>query len=319
MTSRRFFSSSTFRTDNLWTIFGDATVSLCHQTDVRGVWCGESSHLLLLLALQNSPGSPASLVSAFISSWLDYCNSLFSRLPGSAIQHVCKSTYTRRIENKKKSQMRRYLAKKMTLKVAWTVRIRRPAVTVEQADCSRLLDPRPRNSCRRVDCVSSEHWARWHQPSGAGGVRSRRSAGSRRPCHACSGSNRHELVAARPCDTSVGAATLAASWQRIITYKLCLFMHHIHIGQAPQYLSECVSTVPAASGRYWLRTTGSVVYVLPRTSTRFGERSYFYYSLATWNFTTLPTSVHSENADHHININYSATFSTYLRTFAYVR
>ena len=163
MTSRRFFSSSTFRTDNLWTIFGDATVSLCHQTDVRGVWCGESSHLLLLLALQNSPGSPASLVSAFISSWLDYCNSLFSRLPGSAIQHVCKSTYTRRIENKKKSQMRRYLAKKMTLKVAWTVRIRRPAVTVEQADCSRLLDPRPRNSCRRVDCVSSEHWARWHK------------------------------------------------------------------------------------------------------------------------------------------------------------
>ena len=25
-----------------------------------------------------------------------------------------------------------------------------------------------------------------------------------------------------------------------ITYKLCLFMHHIHTGQAPQYLSDCV-------------------------------------------------------------------------------
>ena len=31
-----------------------------------------------------------------------------------------------------------------------------------------------------------------------------------------------------------------------ITYKLCLFMHHIHIGQAPQYLSDCVSTASEA-------------------------------------------------------------------------
>ena len=34
--------------------------------------------------------------------------------------------------------------------------------------------------------------------------------------------------------------------QRII-YKLCLFMHHIHTGQAPQYLSDCVSAVSALS------------------------------------------------------------------------
>ena len=54
--------------------------------------------------------------------------------------------------------------------------------------------------------------------------------------------------------------------QRII-YKLCLFMHHIHTGQAPQYLSDCVSTVSALSGRYRLRSTGSADYVLPRTRT----------------------------------------------------
>jgi len=42
-----------------------------------------------------------------------------------------------------------------------------------------------------------------------------------------------------------------------ITHMLCLFMHHIHIGQAPPYLSDCVPTVSAASGRYWLRLTGS--------------------------------------------------------------
>jgi len=64
---------------------------------------------------------------------------------------------------KKLTNVPRSRQKEMTLKVAWTVRIRRPAVAAEQADCSRLLDPRPRNSCRRVDCVSSEHWARWHK------------------------------------------------------------------------------------------------------------------------------------------------------------
>jgi len=75
-----------------------------------------------------------------------------------------------------------------------------------------------------------------------------------------------------------------------ITYKLCLFMHHIHIGQAPQYLSDCESTVSAASGRYQLRSTGSAVYVLPRTRTRFGERGFFYSGPAAWN--TLPSDLH---------------------------
>jgi len=61
-----------------------------------------------------------------------------------------------------------------------------------------------------------------------------------------------------------------------ITYKLCLFMHYIYIGLAPKYLSDCVSTVSAASERYRLRSTGSAFYVLPRTRTRFGERGFFY-------------------------------------------
>jgi len=40
-------------------------------------------------------------------------------------------------------------------------------------------------------------------------------------------------------------------------------MHHIHAGRAPQYLSDCVSTVSALGGRYRLRSTGSADYVLP--------------------------------------------------------
>jgi len=85
-----------------------------------------------------------------------------------------------------------------------------------------------------------------------------------------------------------------------ITYKLCLFMHYIHTGQAPQYLSDCVSTVSALSGRYRLRSTDSADYFLPRTRTRFGERGFSYCGPAAWNTfpstsTTLLTPVHSEN------------------------
>jgi len=82
------------------------------------------------------------------------------------------------------------------------------------------------------------------------------------------------------------------SWFRFITHTSCVcFMHYIHIGLAPKYLSDCLSTVSAASGRYRLRsTTGSAAYILPRTRTRFGERGFFYSGPATWN--TLPSDLH---------------------------
>ena len=67
-------------------------------------------------------------------------------------------------------------------------------------------------------------------------------------------------------------------------------MHYIHIGLAPKYLSDCVSTVSAASGRYRLRSTGSEAYILPRTRRRFGERGFFYSGPAAWN--TLPSDLH---------------------------
>ena len=56
------------------------------------------------------------------------------------------------------------------------------------------------------------------------------------------------------------------------------------------YLSDCVSTVSAASGGYRLRSTGSAAYVLPRTRTKFGERGFFYSGPAAWN--TLPSDLH---------------------------
>jgi len=67
-------------------------------------------------------------------------------------------------------------------------------------------------------------------------------------------------------------------------------MHYIHIGLTPNYLSDCVSTVSAASGRYRLRSTGSEAYILSRTRTRFGERGFFYSGPAAWN--TVPSDLH---------------------------
>ena len=64
------------------------------------------------------------------------------------------------------------------------------------------------------------------------------------------------------CDhmKSVEATTLAASSQ----YTLCLLMHLIHIGQASQYLRNCVSAVSAAGSKYSLRLTNMVDNVLQR-------------------------------------------------------
>jgi len=67
-------------------------------------------------------------------------------------------------------------------------------------------------------------------------------------------------------------------------------MHHIHAGWAPQYLSDCVSTVSALGGRYRLRSTGSADCVLPRTRTKFGEQGFSYCGPAAWK--TLPSDLH---------------------------
>jgi len=96
--------------------------------------------------------------------------------------------------------------------------------------------------------------------------------------------------------------------QRII-YQLCLFMHYIHIGQAPKYLSDCVFTVSAATGRYRLRSIDSAAYVLPRTRTKFGERGFFYAGPAAWN--TLPSDLH--------DITYTDTFRKRLKNVLFDR
>jgi len=69
-----------------------------------------------------------------------------------------------------------------------------------------------------------------------------------------------------------------------ISYKLCLLMHNIHTGQAPQYLSNCVSMISSSGNRCRLRSCDTADYILPRTRTKFGERGFH------WN--TLPSDLH---------------------------
>ena len=47
---------------------------------------------------------------------------------------------------------------------------------------------------------------------------------------------------------------------------------YIHTGQAPQYLSNCISTISSSGNRYRLRSCDTADYILPRTRTKFGER-----------------------------------------------
>jgi len=58
----------------------------------------------------------------------------------------------------------------------------------------------------------------------------------------------------KPMELLVCRFDMVTSWQgRDYTYKLCLLMHYIHTGQAPQYLSNCVSTISSSGNRYRLR------------------------------------------------------------------
>jgi len=76
-----------------------------------------------------------------------------------------------------------------------------------------------------------------------------------------------------------------------IVYKLCLLMHNIHTGRAPQYLVDCVSPMASSSSlRHGLRSSNTAKYVKHTTRTKLGERAFSYAGPAAWN--ALPASLH---------------------------
>ena len=77
--------------------------------------------------------------------------------------------------------------------------------------------------------------------------------------------------------------------QYLITYKLCLLMHLIHIHKAPSYLADIVTPTASVSSRGRLRSASSSRYEQPRMRLKFGERCFSYAAPAAWN--TLPPSL----------------------------
>ena len=92
------------------------------------------------------------------------------------------------------------------------------------------------------------------------------------------------------CTSSTCRAVEQPGTRTDIRQCLLLARFQKFVSVTSKYLSYCVSTVSAASGRYRLRFTGSAAYILPRTRTKFGERGFLYSSGAAWN--TLPSDLH---------------------------
>ena len=75
-----------------------------------------------------------------------------------------------------------------------------------------------------------------------------------------------------------------------VTFKLCVFMHLIHTGHSPSYLSELVTSTSSIASRSRLRSASSRRYEQPATRLKLGERSFAFAGPVAWN--SLPASLH---------------------------
>jgi hypothetical protein len=74
-----------------------------------------------------------------------------------------------------------------------------------------------------------------------------------------------------------------------ILFKVSLIMFLIHSHQCPEYLSNIVTPLNSEPSRRRLRSSIGTDYLIPRTKTKFGERSFSVAGPTTWN--ALPESV----------------------------
>ena len=106
------------------------------------------------------------------------------------------------------------------------------------------------------------------------------------------------LLAGLPCSmiqrlqrVENAAARLVCRSSQGYLYKLCLLMHNIHTGRAPQYLVDCVSPMASSSSlRLGLRSPNTAKYVKHTAQTKLGERAFSYAGPAAWS--ALPASLH---------------------------
>ena len=95
----------------------------------------------------------------------------------------------------------------------------------------------------------------------------------------------------------------------LLTFELCLLIHKIRNKQAPSHLSDKVTANDDLRSRAGLRSASTKKYQIPRTRTKFGERSFSYAGPAAWN--TLPHYVYE--------ITDSAVFKRHLKSVLFRR
>ena len=74
-----------------------------------------------------------------------------------------------------------------------------------------------------------------------------------------------------------------------ITYKLCVIMHSVVTGIAPEYISDMVTPVSYLEGRAHLRSATLGLYNVPRIKTRIGKKAFSIAGPTAWN--SLPQSI----------------------------
>lgn len=74
-----------------------------------------------------------------------------------------------------------------------------------------------------------------------------------------------------------------------VEYKLCLLIHKVSIGQAPEYMSDMVTTCSSVSSLSRLRSSTSGDYIIPRTIRKLGERAFSVSAPSLWN--SLPSDI----------------------------
>src|SRR5664279_4023311 len=93
-----------------------------------------------------------------------------------------------------------------------------------------------------------------------------------------------------------------------VTYKLCMLMHSVIYGYAPQYIGELVTPVTSLPNRSRLRSSTSGLFDIPRTRTTIGERA----------FLSCPTAWNGLPADVRL-LSTRDTFKRHLNSILYDR
>jgi len=68
-----------------------------------------------------------------------------------------------------------------------------------------------------------------------------------------------------------------------IQYKLCLLMHKMFVGHAPDYIASLLTPASDIPSRSSLRSSSNCDLVVPRTSRKIGDRAFSVAAPCAWN------------------------------------